>query len=109
VTIDYESWAKHAFVIRDADGNVTHHPATCEHCQSGALDLIQELPTPGARKIPSRPNSNDGVMPANDEDCPYRGEICCVSRSGDSMCGGYSGDAGNGFIYCEEPDTFPEE
>jgi hypothetical protein len=51
------------------------------------------------------PNSTEGAFPLHPEDCVYKGEISCYTRSGDSLCGGYMGDIGYAVIRCgmEEP------
>ena len=54
---------------------------------------------------------NDGgcrLFPIKDNECPYKGEICCVSGSGDSLCGGNCGGNWEGdepYVLCHEPVT----
>jgi hypothetical protein len=44
------------------------------------------------RLVQVKPYGSGGWEPATAEDCqPYGGDICCVSRSGDSCCGGFMG------------------
>ena len=43
-----------------------------------------------------------GCMPIYADDCMYKGEVSCVGRSGDSVCGGYYGHAGKHVVRCQE-------
>jgi hypothetical protein len=68
------------------------------------------------RAVNVQPYGSRGIMPANPEDCPYRGESACISSSGESFCGGlyeedYDADAdpGQATIRCMEEQTLDEE
>jgi hypothetical protein len=61
----------------------------------------------------SSEGSGHGLTPKRPEDCPYMG-YSCVGTSGDSLCGGFCGEADLGklgnvqpglqrFIVCSEP------
>lgn len=54
------------------------------------------------RAVAVKHYGSDGCMPIYEDDCPYKGEISCVSSSGDSICGGYMGHAGNYVVKCSE-------
>lgn len=44
----------------------------------------------------------DGCIPENEEDCVYKGNSCCISRSEGSVCGGFMGhSAKEGYIRCQ--------
>lgn len=45
---------------------------------------------------------SDGCQPTHREECPLEGTVACVSRSGDSICGGYYGHAGPHVVKCRE-------
>lgn len=53
------------------------------------------------------PYGDHGCTPKDHQQCPYRGEVCCVSRSGDGLCGGYEGHESETEVRCSEPRTFP--
>jgi hypothetical protein len=44
---------------------------------------------------------SEGCKPIYKDDCPLDGSSC-ISRSGDSICGGYMGHAGNHVVRCQE-------
>jgi len=49
---------------------------------------------------------SEGSMPIHRTDCPIKnGSVSCVSGSGDSLCGGYFGHAGDHVVRC----TYPHE
>jgi hypothetical protein len=55
------------------------------------MGSIDELPQqPATREVLAK-RYGEGWMPVHPRSCPYRGEIACVSRSGDSLCGGFGG------------------
>lgn len=43
-----------------------------------------------------------GCKPKNPQDCFYGGEVSCICRSGDSLCGGCHG-TGDGIVFCTQP------
>ena len=46
---------------------------------------------------------SEGCMPLRRTDCPVKNDVvACVSGSGDSICSGYFGHAGNHVIRCLE-------
>jgi hypothetical protein len=45
---------------------------------------------------------DEGCTPTHREECPLDGNVACVSRSGDSICGGYYGHAGPHVVKCRE-------
>jgi hypothetical protein len=66
------------------------------------------------REVKVQPYGSHGIMPANPEDCPYRGENACISSSGDGFCGGlhdedYDVEPGHTTIRCMEEPTFDAE
>jgi hypothetical protein len=70
--------------------------------------------TPPLRKVKVQPYGSHGIMPANPEDCPYRGENSCISSSGMSQCGGLYEDeeiepGKTSVIHCMEEQTFDRE
>jgi len=44
---------------------------------------------------------SEGCKPIHKDDCPLAG-ISCISGSGNSICGGYMGHAGNHVVKCQE-------
>lgn len=51
--------------------------------------------------IPCKPYGGEGLKPSNADECPYGGEISCVSGSGGSICGGFWGTAHKGkYVLC---------
>ena len=67
--------------------------------------------TRDGRRIVEVAEHGEGAIPRYAEACPYGGDISCVSRSGDSLCGGYTGGytaESRRFVLCGEPDTFGE-
>lgn len=54
----------------------------------------------------------DGAMPRYPHTCPHKGEVSCIGRSGENVCGGYMGGyvaEGRRFTLCQEPDEFGEK
>lgn len=49
--------------------------------------------------IPCQPWGSEGTQPLHPSDCPYGGEVSCVSGSGGSICGGYMGGT-NEYTFC---------
>jgi hypothetical protein len=69
---------------------------------------------PPLRKVKVQPYGSHGIMPANPEDCPYRGENACISASGMSQCGALYEDeeiepGKTAAIQCIEEQTFSAE
>jgi hypothetical protein len=54
------------------------------------------------RAVAVKDYGSEGCMPLHADDCPHGQEISCVSGSGDSICGGYYGHAGNHVVKCQE-------
>jgi hypothetical protein len=66
------------------------------------------------REVKVKPYGSHGIIPANPEDCPYRGENSCISSSGESLCGALCEDdydikPGHVTIRCMEEQTFSPE
>jgi len=66
------------------------------------------------REVKVIPYGSHGIIPANPEDCPYRGENSCISSSGTSICGSlceddYDIEPGHITIRCMEEKTFSPE
>lgn len=75
------------------------------------IENEEEIPL---REVKVKPYGTHGIMPANPEDCPYRGENSCISSSGISMCGAlyeedYDVEPGHITIRCMEDQTFSPE
>jgi len=54
--------------------------------------------------VPSQPYGSGGTVPVHAHECPYfqqyRTLTTCVSRSGGSCCGGFSGTTADGYTKC---------
>ena len=75
-------------------------------------DFPEDMPP--LREVKVQPYGSYGLMPANPEDCPYRGENSCISSSGDGFCGAlydedYDVEPGHTTIRCMEDQTFSAE
>ena len=57
------------------------------------------------RVVAVKAYGGDGCIPIYADDCMYKGEVSCVGRSGDSICGGYYGHAGTHVVRCQEKAT----
>ena len=47
-----------------------------------------------------KPWGSSGCIPIDGAECQFKGEISCVSGSGDSMCGSYMGHLSSNVIRC---------
>ena len=66
--------------------------------EDGRFDVIEWR----AVAVKPYPDSEEGAFPLHNNDCPYGGKASCVSRSGDSICGGFFGYAGEAVVRCTE-------
>jgi len=69
---------------------------------------------PPLREVKVQPYGSHGLMPADPEDCPYRGESACISSSGTSLCGAlyeedHDAEPGQATIRCMEEPSFDAE
>lgn len=63
------------------------------------LNVLSYNEDPPGREVEVVPYGSQGCKPKNPTDCPYRGEMACVSGSSDSLCGGCVG-YGTSFALC---------
>jgi hypothetical protein len=65
------------------------------------------------REVKVKPYGSHGIIAANPDDCPYRGEDSCISSNGMSICGSlyeddYNIEPGHVTIRCMEELFIPD-